>query len=78
MAPHPDYAQLTARELEVLKLIGDGCPTKQIAHLLHISFKTVASHKSHIMDKLGVHDLSGLVRYAIRSGVSSSDKSPWS
>lgn len=60
---------LTAREIQVLELVGEGKSTKQIAGLLNISYKTADSHRSRIMEKLGVHETASLVRYAIRLGV---------
>jgi DNA-binding NarL/FixJ family response regulator len=58
--------ELTPRETEVLVLIARGLTSKQISQQLGISFKTVTSHRVHIMDKLGIHDITSLVRYAIR------------
>lgn len=60
---------LSPREREVLQLIAEGRTTKEIAGLLGISAKTAESHRSRIMDKLGIHDTAGLVRYAIRRGL---------
>ena len=60
---------LTAREHQVLQLVAEGSTTKEIASLLGISMKTAESHRSHIMDKLAIHDTAGLVRYAIRRGL---------
>jgi DNA-binding NarL/FixJ family response regulator len=57
---------LTPREAEILKLIAGGLSTKRIAWELRISFKTAACHRAHIMDKLEVHQVAHLVRYAIR------------
>ena len=57
---------LTPRETEILKLIAEGLSSKQIAIRLGIAFKTVVSHRSHIMNKFDVHDAVGLLRYAIR------------
>ena len=59
---------LTQRETEVLKLIADGHSTKSIAHELHIAYKTADTHRTKLMDKLGIHTIAGLVRYAIRIG----------
>ena len=56
---------LTQRETDVLKLIAAGLSTLQVATKLGISFKTVASHRAHIMDKLDIHNRASLVRYAI-------------
>src|SRR5205807_926946 len=61
-------SSLTPRELEVLKLIAAGLSTKQIAVSLGISFKTACCHRSRLMDKLGIHEIAGLTRYAIRKG----------
>jgi DNA-binding NarL/FixJ family response regulator len=58
---------LTPREREVLKLIVAGLTSREIAAELRISFKTVVTHRSRIMDKLNVHDVASLVRCAIRN-----------
>jgi DNA-binding NarL/FixJ family response regulator len=60
---------LTAREVEVLKLIGEGQRTKEIAYTLGITFKTAVTHRSNIMEKLGIHEGPRLVRFAIRTGI---------
>lgn len=60
---------LSNREREILQLIGEGHSLPQIGSLLCISKKTVESHKSHIMEKLNIHDKVGLVKYAIRTGL---------
>ena len=65
----PMPLNLTTREVEVLRHIAEGHSTKQIAYLMTISFKTAACHRSHIMDKLEIHEVAGLVRYAIRNGL---------
>jgi len=57
---------LTKREGEVLRLIAEGETTKEIGQLLQISFKTAVAHRTNIMTKLDIHNLAGLVRYAIR------------
>jgi len=62
---------LTARELEVLRLLADGKRVKQIAHLLKISVKTVESHRQNMMDKLEIHSTVELTRYALREGLTS-------
>ena len=59
---------LTAREIEVLRLVSDGCTTKEIAVSLEISFKTAACYRYRIMSKLGVRNSVLLVRHAIRAG----------
>jgi DNA-binding NarL/FixJ family response regulator len=60
---------LSVRERQVLQLIAEGNSTKDIAAQLSISAKTVESHRSKLMRKLDIHDTAGLVRYAIRRGV---------
>jgi DNA-binding NarL/FixJ family response regulator len=59
---------LTPREEEVLQLVAEGAPNKQIAAELGISAKTVDKHRQQLMNKLGIHDTAGLTRYAISSG----------
>jgi DNA-binding NarL/FixJ family response regulator len=65
--------QLTARQREVLQLIAEGKNTKEIASTLGISIKTVEAHRLQLMARLNIHDVPGLVRYAIRSGLVSSE-----
>lgn len=60
---------LTPRETEVLTLVADGKSTREIGNLLNISYKTADSHRSRIMEKLGIHETASLVRYAIRHGI---------
>jgi DNA-binding NarL/FixJ family response regulator len=60
---------VTPRQQQVLKLIAEGYSTREIAHSLKISVKTVESHRTHLMERLNIHDIAGLVRYAIRMGV---------
>ena len=60
---------LTARQREILSLIAEGKSTKQVALQLNISVKTVESHRAQIMERLNIHDVAGLVRYAIRTGL---------
>lgn len=60
---------LSPRERQVLQLVAEGKTTKEIALLLGISIKTAESHRTHIMEKLNIHETAGLVRYAIRRGV---------
>jgi DNA-binding NarL/FixJ family response regulator len=62
-------ATLSPRQREVLRLIAEGKTTKQIAQLLEISVKTVETHRAQLMERLGIHDVAGLVRYAIIVGV---------
>lgn len=62
-------ASLTPREREVLQLVAESKTTKDIARELGIGVKTVESHRTRIMSKLGIHETAGLVRYAIRRGL---------
>jgi DNA-binding NarL/FixJ family response regulator len=64
-----DRLDLTARESEVLQLVAEGLANKQIAGELGISIKTVEKHRQHLMDKLNIHEIAGLTRYAIAAGV---------
>jgi DNA-binding NarL/FixJ family response regulator len=66
--------QLTSRQREILQLIAEGKNTKEIAAELDISIKTVESHRLQLMDRLNIHDVPGLVRYAIRSGLVSAER----
>lgn len=61
--------ELTEREREVLQLVAEGKTSKEIAETLGISWKTAESHRTRIMGKLAIHDMAGLVRYAIRHGM---------
>lgn len=60
---------LSDRERQVLQLVAEGKTTKEIAALLGISVNTAESHRSNLMEKLGIHDTAGLVRYALRNGI---------
>ena len=62
-------ATLSPRQREVLRLIAEGKTTKQIAHVLEISVKTVETHRAQLMERLKIHDVAGLVRYAILVGL---------
>jgi DNA-binding NarL/FixJ family response regulator len=64
---------LTPRQREILQLIAEGKSTKEIAFVLGISIKTVEAHRSQLMDRLGIHDVAGLVRHAIRIGMISAE-----
>jgi DNA-binding NarL/FixJ family response regulator len=65
--------QLSPRQREILQLIAEGRSTKEIAFLLNLSAKTVETHRAQLMDRLGIHDVPGLVRYAIRQGLVSAE-----
>jgi DNA-binding NarL/FixJ family response regulator len=66
--------ELTTRQREILQLIAEGKNTKEIAGLLEISVKTVEAHRLQLMARLDIHDVPGLVRYAIRSGLVSPER----
>lgn len=61
--------RLSSREVEVLQLIAEGHPNKQIAAELGVGFKTVDNHRQRLMGKLNIHDVAGLTRYAIAEGI---------
>jgi DNA-binding NarL/FixJ family response regulator len=63
------YDTLTDREKQVLKLVAEGRSNKEVAEVLGISVKTAMSHREHVMEKLGVHNRTELVRFAIKKGV---------
>lgn len=65
--------ELTARQREVLQLVAEGRSTKEIAKKLAVSIKTVETHRSELMRRLDIHDVAGLVRYAIRRGLVSTE-----
>lgn len=69
-----DTAALTARQREVLRLLALGRATKEIAHELQLSTKTVESHRAQIMERLAIRDIAGLVVYAIRRGIITLDE----
>lgn len=63
------YDLLTEREQQVFRLIVEGNSTKETADILCVSPKTVEKHRANLMDKLGIHDLVGLVKFAIKTGI---------
>lgn len=63
------YEQLTSRQREILQLIAEGKTTKEIALTLQVSIKTVEGHRTQLMERLEIHDVAGLVRYAVRVGL---------
>ena len=65
----PTLERLTLRQREILQLIAEGYTTQEIATLLNISVKTVETHRMQLMDRLDIHDIAGLVRFAIRVGL---------
>jgi len=68
-SPKTDATRLSSREVEVLQLIAEGKANKQIADALCISIKTVEKHRGNLMRKLDIHDIAGLTRYAIETGI---------
>jgi DNA-binding NarL/FixJ family response regulator len=65
---------LTIRQREILQLIAEGSSTKEIAEQLHLSTKTVETHRAQLMKRLDIYEIAGLVRYAIRVGLVTSEK----
>jgi DNA-binding NarL/FixJ family response regulator len=65
---------LTSRQREILQLVAEGRSTKDVANLLGLSVKTVETHRAQIMERLDIHDLAGLVRYAVRAGLVSPER----
>ena len=65
---------MTPRQREILQLIAEGQTNQQMATALHLSIKTVETHRAQLMDRLDIHDVAGLVRYAIRSGLIPADR----
>ena len=67
------FEKLTSRQREVLQLVAESNSTKEIAKILGIGVKTAETHRSELMQVLDLHDVAGLVRYAIRMGVITAD-----
>ena len=65
------FSALTTKEREVLQFMAEGKTTKQIAAALYVSVKTIESHRKQVMDKLGIHSIAELTKYAIREGLTS-------
>ena len=63
------HGRLSRRELEVLRLLGSGYTIKQIADLMKISVKTASTHRTRLLEKMGLKTNAQLIRYAIRSGL---------
>ena len=63
------YDVLTPRQREILQLIAEGYTTKDIARKLRLSTNTVEVHRANLMDRLNIHDIAGLVRYAVSAGI---------
>ncbi|HEX4332671.1 MAG TPA: response regulator transcription factor [Usitatibacter sp.] len=67
---------LSPRQREILQMIAEGRSTKEIAFTLELSVKTVESHRAALMDRLNIHDVAGLVLYAVRHNLVSADRAP--
>lgn len=68
------FVMLTSREREVLQQLAEGCSTKEMADSLGVSVKTVETHRRNIMEKLNLHSVAELTKYAIREGITSLDE----
>jgi DNA-binding NarL/FixJ family response regulator len=66
---HYDLSQLTEREIEILKLVAEGLSNKEIGERLFISHRTVDTHRTNLMKKLDVHNVAGLIRFAMKNGL---------
>lgn len=71
--PESPVDLLTARERQILQLIAEGHTNPEIARLLSLSVKTVEKHRTSLMEKLDIHDVAGLVRFAVKQGIVSLD-----
>jgi len=74
MAEPSPLALLTARQREILQLIAEGQSTKEIGYRLELSGKTVETHRRLLMERLDIHDVAGLARFAVRAGLVSADQ----
>ncbi len=66
---HSTLERLTPRQREVLQLVAEGHTTQEIARIMDLSVKTVETHRTQLMERLDIHDIAGLVRYAVREGL---------
>ncbi len=66
---HSTLERLTPRQREVLQLVAEGHTTQEIARIMNLSTKTVETHRTQLMERLDIHDIAGLVRYAVREGL---------
>lgn len=69
----PTTVELSAREREITQLFSEGHSTRDIAERLHVSIKTVGTHREHVMAKLGLNGIAQLTRYALRAGLTTLD-----
>lgn len=72
--PRAGLDLLTPRQRTILQLVAEGRTTQEIAHELQLSAKTVDGHRAQLMERLDIHDVAGLVRFAIRTGLVDSDR----
>ncbi|MBU4317777.1 MAG: response regulator transcription factor [Proteobacteria bacterium] len=70
---HPSLDQLSFRERETLQLVVEGKSSAEIAEILYLSPKTIETYRSRIMEKLNIHDIPGLVKFAIKKGMTTID-----
>jgi two-component system response regulator NreC len=73
MGREDPFDALTPRQREVLQLIAEGHPNREIAEMLHISVKTVETHRSHVMERLDLHSTAELAQYALLKGMINPD-----
>ena len=73
LSANPAFVVLTDREREALQLIAEGKSTKEVADALSVSVKTVETHRRNIMEKLNLHSVAEITKYAIREGITSVD-----
>jgi DNA-binding CsgD family transcriptional regulator len=66
--------QLTNREKQIVKYLADGLSNREVADFLGISTRTVEAHRARIMLKINIHDVPGIVKYAIRKGLTTVDQ----
>jgi DNA-binding NarL/FixJ family response regulator len=74
VSPESSLDRLTPRQLEVVQLIAEGNTNQEIARTLSISIKTVETHRYQLMERLEIHDVPGLVRFAVRMGLVAADR----
>lgn len=67
------YDKLTAREREVLQMVAEGRTNREIANIMHVTVKTVEAHRASLMNKLDLHSIAELTKYALRKGIASSE-----
>lgn len=68
-SPQSPLDQLTLRQREILQLIAEGKKNREMAEMLHVSVKTIETHRTQLMKQLDIHDIAGLVLFAVRTGL---------